>query len=238
MDQEERYEQELDLSQLMRILINRWYLILIAVIVIGGLATGFAATRDDYYEARTTYAIQIEAGDGSTITDAVRLVNTYVRFSTSEVVIDNLVETLNAHPDTTRTYTPRALRTMISVRESGSQSIAIDIVVTSSDPVEAALVANELFNSIDYLVENEMQNLQSIDSWGMAKVPEYPSGPNRMLYSVVGVLLGGMVGVLGVFLIEFFDKTIKSTTDIEKKLQLRVLGIIPDYNMDEEVSEE
>ncbi len=237
MDNNQHYEQELDLSQLIRILLNRWYLIVVAVVVIGGLATIFAATRDDYYEASRTYAIQIEAGEGSTITDAVRLVNTYISFSTSEIVMDRLVDTLNQHPDAEITYNAQMLRRMISVRESGAQSIAITITVTSGNPEEAALIANELFNSIDELIRTEMQNLQDIDSWGNAKVPGIPSGPNRPLYVVVGILLGGMVGVLGVFLIEFFDKTIKSTTDIENKLNLRVLGIIPDYEMEEEVPE-
>ncbi len=242
MDNQEQYEQELDLNQLIRIMLMRWYIILAAVVVVAGAATFYTfMMQDDYYTAERTFAISVEADDTSTVAGhqlAERLVNSYIDFSTSKVVLDELRDVLQDHPDITRTYTNTRLRNMITVSGRSTQSIAIDITVTSGDPDEAAIIANELFNVIDMLTRSDqIENLQTVDSWGIADVPEFPSGPNRLLYMVIGVILGGMVGVFGVFLFEFFDKTIKSTKDVESKLGIRVLGILPDYEMEEEVVE-
>ena len=54
-----------------------------------------------------------------------------------------------------------------------------------------------------------------------------------MMYLAVGILLGGMIGVGLVLGVEFLDKNIKVGKDIENVLGLRLLGIIPDYDMDE-----
>ncbi len=242
MDNEQEYEQELDLNQLIRILLMRWYIITAATILVFGGATFFAfVMQDDYYTADRTFAISVEADDTSTVAGhqlAERLVNSYIDFSTSKLVLDELRDVLHNHPDITRTYTNTRLRNMITVSARGTQSIAIDIRVTSGEPEEAAIIANELFNVIDSLTRSDqIENLQNIDSWGVADVPEFPSGPNRLLYMVIGAVLGGMIGVFAVFMIEFFDKTIKSSKDVESKLGIRVLGILPDYDMEEEVAE-
>jgi capsular polysaccharide biosynthesis protein len=127
---------------------------------------------------------------------------------------------------------------VISVSERGAQSIAIEISVTTGDPEESAIIANELFNVIDQLTRsNEIENLETVDGWGLAEAPENPSGPNRLLYMIIGVILGGILGVFAVFMIEFLDKSVKSTNEIENKIGLRVLGIIPDYDMEVEGDE-
>jgi capsular polysaccharide biosynthesis protein len=53
----------------------------------------------------------------------------------------------------------------------------------------------------------------------------------------IAFILGGMIGGFWVLGIEFLDKTIKTTKDMENKLGLRVLGGIPEYNLESEVEE-
>jgi len=84
-------------------------------------------------------------------------------------------------------------------------------------------------------VSLNFDGFDNIEILDVATTPENPSGPNRLLYVVIGVLLGGIVGVGIVFMIELFDKTLKSPLDIERKLGLRLLAIIPDYTMEEEI---
>jgi capsular polysaccharide biosynthesis protein len=54
-----------------------------------------------------------------------------------------------------------------------------------------------------------------------------------MQYTIMGVLLGGMIGVGFVILIEVLDKNIKYGKDVERILGIRLLGLIPDYDMKE-----
>jgi capsular exopolysaccharide family len=43
----------------------------------------------------------------------------------------------------------------------------------------------------------------------------------------IGLLLGALLGVLAAFVLEFLDQTLKTPQDIEQRLRLSVLGIIP-----------
>jgi capsular exopolysaccharide synthesis family protein len=67
-------------------------------------------------------------------------------------------------------------------------------------------------------------NISIIDR---AEVPMWRYKPNLTLNLAIGMLLGGMLGVLAAFLLEFLDDTLKTPDDVEQKLRLPVLGIIP-----------
>jgi capsular exopolysaccharide synthesis family protein len=57
--------------------------------------------------------------------------------------------------------------------------------------------------------------------------PDSRYKPNLPLNLAIGALLGAMLGVLAAFLLEFMDQTLKTPQDIEQRLRLSVLGIIP-----------
>ena len=75
-------------------------------------------------------------------------------------------------------------------------------------------------------------NAAVIDS---ALIPSTPVKPNRRLSLAIGGVLGIFLGMLGVFLAEYLDKTLKSEEDIERVASEPVLGRIPLANgaMDE-----
>jgi capsular exopolysaccharide synthesis family protein len=60
-----------------------------------------------------------------------------------------------------------------------------------------------------------------------ALVPESRYKPNLPLNLAIGLLLGAMLGVLTAFVLEFMDQTLKTPQDVEQRLRLSVLGIIP-----------
>jgi succinoglycan biosynthesis transport protein ExoP len=57
--------------------------------------------------------------------------------------------------------------------------------------------------------------------------PQSRYKPNLPLNLAIGLLLGAMLGVLTAFVLEFMDQTLKTPQDIEQRLRLSVLGIIP-----------
>jgi capsular polysaccharide biosynthesis protein len=85
------------------------------------------------------------------------------------------------------------------------------------------------------VLSSEYEGFDNIEILDTAKVPTAPSGPNRMLYLMIGLVLGGLLGVGLVLLSEFLDTSIKSSKDIEQKLKLRVLSVIPDYEHEESI---
>ncbi|RZA16642.1 MAG: polysaccharide biosynthesis tyrosine autokinase, partial [Lysobacteraceae bacterium] len=77
-------------------------------------------------------------------------------------------------------------------------------------------------------------NISIIDR---AEVPRGRFKPNLLLNLAIGLLLGAMLGVLAAFLLEFLDDTIKTPDDVEQKLRLPVLGIIPKLGPKDNINE-
>ena len=235
MDNNAHYEQEIDLLQLIRILLMRWYIIVLSVILIFGLTTFYAYNMlDNEYTSKGSIIVNAEAEGLNPVSAqqlSERLVNTYSEIAVSERVIDTVINNLDLN------YSPRQIRNMLSVRGLTNTSI-VQFEMTTGNPEESQRILNELILVIENISNDPtFRNLEPVDILDQPKVPLSASGPNRLLYMAIGVVLGGMIGVFGVFMIEFFDKSIKGVTDIESKLGLRTLGIIPDYEMELEVDE-
>ena len=121
-----------------------------------------------------------------------------------------------------------ALRSKVQVNSVADTEI-IRISVEDQDPVFAA----ELANSIAVVFMGEiggimkMDNVQFID---MAKVPKNPIKPRPAMNIAIAAVLGIMVSVFIIFLVEYFDNTIKMPQDIEQRLGLPVLGSVPVFD--------
>jgi capsular polysaccharide biosynthesis protein len=61
-----------------------------------------------------------------------------------------------------------------------------------------------------------------------AVVNEEPIRPNLQLNMAISFVLALFVSIFIIFLIEFMDDTIKEEKDIEKAINVNVIGIIPD----------
>lgn len=69
-----------------------------------------------------------------------------------------------------------------------------------------------------------VNNVSIIDQ---AEPPTQPSKPSLLLNLVIATLLGIGIGVLGALLFEALDETLAQPEDIEQKLGLPVLGVVP-----------
>jgi capsular polysaccharide biosynthesis protein len=70
----------------------------------------------------------------------------------------------------------------------------------------------------------EFGDIRIIDK---ALAPDEPIKPRKMLNLTIGGILGIMFGVMLVFFLENMDNTIKNTEDVERILNLPILGVIP-----------
>lgn len=213
MEQEMNQEVEIDLIHLIKIILRKWILIGIITIAAAIVAGGYSYVMlDDEYVAETTMVLQTTSSD-------------IIEFSKSNRVLEILKINLGIENSTNE------LRGMISIGYVSGTSI-IKLSVTHTDPVLAKRIANELVVVLKSL-SSEFEGLENIRVLDAALTPANPSGPNRMLYIVVGILLGGMIGVGLVLGVELLDKDIKTTKDIENVLGLRLLGSIPKYDIEE-----
>lgn len=220
---------EISIMELIGILLHRWYIILGLTLL--GIGVSFIYA---YYVSDETYiatsSMIVQAYDANE-TDAVnlltgqRLVDTYKEVSSSNKVLLEVIDRLELN------LTIDQLRQMISV-EGLTNTIIVEINVETTSPELSAAIANEIVYvvqelSIDFVI------LEDIEILDVALIPNAPSGPNKLLILVMGLMLGGILGVGSVLAIEFLNTNIKSISDVENYLQLRIMGMIPEYEINE-----
>ncbi len=70
-------------------------------------------------------------------------------------------------------------------------------------------------------------NIQILDG---SEVPKKPFKPNKTVNIVLSIIAGLFGGVGLAFFMEYLDNTIKTPEDVEKKMYLPQLGLVPYYN--------
>lgn len=222
----ENTEYEIDLREIFDMLMNRWLMIVsltIVAAIIAGIVSFFIITPK--YEASTTMMVSYKQDQEALMNYnelqmSQKLATTYSQIIKSERIADAVIEKLDLD------LSAEELNSKISVSQVETTEI-LKITVKDNDPQLAALIANtetEIFkNEI-----NEMMKVDNVSIIDVAKVPENPVSPNKMMNIAIATVLGLMVGVGITFVLEFLDRTYKVPTDIERHLGLPILGAIPD----------
>ena len=83
-------------------------------------------------------------------------------------------------------------------------------------------ITNEFITTAQELVPNG--NVRVLES---VELPEEPVAPNKKMNIAIAFILGMMVGFGIVFLLEYLDNTYKNKEQLEKDLDIPVLGVIP-----------
>lgn len=82
----------------------------------------------------------------------------------------------------------------------------------------------ERYNQINATASSTSNNISLVDR---AEVPGFASSPKLFFNMLVAMLLGTVIAGVVVYLRELLDDTIRSPADVEQKLGLPLLGLIP-----------
>ncbi|SEF56184.1 Capsular polysaccharide biosynthesis protein [Caloramator fervidus] len=223
-------EQEvtLDLHELFNVLRKRAKLIFgtILFFVIFSIILSFFVLKP-VYEAKVTVIIGKEEQntekriDYNDIMMYQKLVKTYAGIAKSRTVVEKTIKDLNMNIDYEK------FLDKLSVTPQPDTQI-MDIKFQSKDPHEAMLTANKLTDI--FLEESKrIYPTNTIQVMDYAVLPEKPVKPKKLLNIAIAFVIGVMVSLGLVFMLEYMDNTIKTENDVEKVLELPVIGIIPKY---------
>jgi capsular exopolysaccharide synthesis family protein len=85
-------------------------------------------------------------------------------------------------------------------------------------------------NEVGVSARSSATNIQILDK---AVFPKFPYKPNIPLNFILSIVFGLFGGIGLIFLAEYFDNSVKVTDDIERKVNLPMLGMIPDFGIAE-----
>jgi capsular polysaccharide biosynthesis protein len=72
----------------------------------------------------------------------------------------------------------------------------------------------------------------------LARIPTRPVSPNVGYNIFLSFIIGLLVALAVIFIVDFLDDTVKTSEDVEKYLNLKVLGIIPVFQQKEQMVED
>lgn len=220
--------EEIDLKELFDFIKNKLGLIIIitaAVSILGCIYGLFIQTP--MYQSYTTVVLSgSESSNTSITTNDVtlnkNLVDTYAEIVRSRRILDQVIEKL----DLDISY--EDLSTRVSVSALNNTEI-IKITVDNENPETAMEIANEAAE----VFSSEISSLYKMDNVNIldyAIESEIPYNINVIKQLIVFIIVGLILGIGAVFVIFYFDRTIKSLEQIEQKTKLPILGSVQDVS--------
>lgn len=228
-------EETISLRELFQTLRKRaWLIVAITVIatMISGIVSYFVLTP--IYQASTQLLVnQVKSEQPiyniSEIQTNLQLINTYNVIMKSPAILDIVKEELDLN------MSIEELNEKINVT-SEKDSQVVNVTVEDPDPHMAADIANTVASVFQREIVKIM-NVDNVNILAKAEVKEQPVPvkPKPLLNMAIAFVVGMMTGVGLAFLLEYLDNTIKNEQDVEKLLELPVLGAVT--TIDEEEKE-
>lgn len=145
-----------------------------------------------------------------------KLVATYRKIIKSRLVLEQVVNKLNLD------YSFKEIDKEVSVNAVDETEI-LEISVTDEDPKRAAVIANAIVDVFTSEV-TKMYNINNVSVLDKAQVPINPSN-NTTVRDVVLALFVAVAGCSAiVFVIYYFDDTLRDTENMENEVELPVIG--------------
>ena len=157
-----------------------------------------------------------DSNDQNDITLNQKLVSTYRQIIKSRLVLEQVIKKQNLN------YSFEKLYKEINVSAVEDTEI-IRITVTDESATNACNIANEIASVFDKEVK-QIYNINNVSIIDVALVPNTPSNDNVIRDGVLAVLIGFVFMSAIVFVIFYFDDTIRDTETMETDLGLPVIA--------------
>lgn len=220
---------ELDIRDLLSYFLSKsvQFFAIVAFVVSLGCVYSVFLQQPKYTSKTSIILTGFSSSETSSITQSdltvnSKLVSTYQEIVKSRRVLNQVIENLNLEFDTT------TLAKMISVGSIKDTEI-IEISVTDMDAKQAYFIANEVAEVFGKEAKDlyKLSNVSILDS---AEIEDIPSNFNITKQVVLYVGAGVILAFFLLFVFYYFDTTIKSVSDVERKFELTILGAVPDYS--------
>ncbi|PKK98498.1 MAG: hypothetical protein CVV57_07250 [Tenericutes bacterium HGW-Tenericutes-2] len=233
----EQLEQtnEISLVDLFKILRSHLLLITVLTLLFGAVAAFYAfAVADPTYKSNAYVMVQVQvegtSGNSFDLVNAQRLMATAADLISMPVVLDKVIEDLDLD------ITAAQLKSNLTV-SSSTTSYFINVSYLSGNPEESKEIVNAVIDSAIAFANDNVAILEdNIIRTSTANNGVYDS-PNKILYVVIGLILGGIVGVGFAFLQEMFNNTFRTKEQLETAFGIQVLGVIPEFEIKEQKHE-
>ena len=223
-------EQVISVSEIIDAVKKRWKIIALTTVlatVVSGIFSFFVISPT--YEASTKIFIgkegaESEGYNSSDVSMYQNLIKTYSELIKTKDLVNKAINNSQYDLSVNNVLNGITVNTLTGTQilqisyQSKSPSIAKNILES---------ITNEFITKAEELVPNG--NVKILES---VELPKNPVAPNKTMNIAIAFILGMMVGFGIVFLLEYLDNTYKNKEQLEKDLDIPVLGVIPMSDLD------
>lgn len=222
---------DVSLQEFLKFLGKRIWIVVLCAAILGASVLFFTKSfvKPQYEASVSIYVNNMSGQEGGRITSsdlqtAMRLVATYINIIQSDTVLDKVISTCGVD------MTANRLRGMITASAIGETEM-FRVTVRTTDPKLSMDLANVIAEvspgEIAQFIEGSTTKI--IDT---AKLPQEPCAPHYTLNTVLGVLIGAALAIVGLLLYMLLDTRIKTEEDLAKICKIPVMGLIPNLSVD------
>ena len=223
-------EQVISISEIIDAVKKRWKIIALTTVlatVVSGIFSFFVISPT--YEASTKIFIgkegaESEGYNSSDVSMYQNLIKTYSELIKTKDLVNKAIDNSEYDLSVNSVLNGITVNTL-----TGTQILQISYQSKSPSIAKNMLesITNEFITKAEELVPNG--NVKILES---VELPKNPVAPNKTMNIAIAFILGMMVGLGIVFLLEYLDNTYKNKEQLEKDLDIPVLGVIPMSDLD------
>lgn len=217
--------EEIDLRELFDYFKSKLIWIIIVLILVIGVGNVYTIlTRVPMYRSETTIVLVSENKTETTYNTSElqlnkNLVDTYSEIIKSRKVLEPVIENLGLG------YTYQELKSNVSVTSVTNTEI-IKIIVGDPDSELATKITDEIAKVFTTEIQ-QIYNLNNVTIVDKGVDAVKPYNVNFLKDNVIYIAIGLVLSCGIIFIKFYFDTTIKTSEEIENKLGLTVIGIVP-----------
>ena len=220
--------EEIDLKDLFKYFMKKMPITLIVSFVFLWFGIGYTCFfKTPLYRGDTTL-ILVKKSDGADQSTSLtqndimvnqKLVSTYSQIIKSRRVLNQVIKKMGLECNV------QTLSSKISV-SSVSETEIIKISVSDKDKNEAAAIANKIAEVFtDEIVE--IYNLENVTIIDKAQTPDAPYNISKVRSALLALIAGAGLTSAILFVIYYFDTSVKSSEQVEERLGIPVIGNVP-----------
>ena len=234
-------KNEIDIMYLIRLFLGKIWLIIFAAAVGGAIAFSYSKfVLPLQYSSHIAMYVQSYTGIAESansynnISNSKQLVNTYKEVLKDDAVMEavgaELFDTMDEFvlAENFRIVngkiSPSSLRNCINIT-SVTDTSALKVTTTTKNAELSAAICNALAKVAPEFLK-EAVGVGQINTIDTAKVYNTPVAPSKKKNTAIGLIAGAMLMMMIIFLIDFFDKTIRDTTALSERYKKAMIGEI------------
>ena len=221
--------EELNLRDMFEYYLSKSLFIFVVAVVAVTLSCAFSVFfKTPMYQSYTTIVLagtntDTEMGiTQNEVTLNQKLVSTYREIIKSRRILGQVVDNLKLE---TSIEALSSNTTVTTVKDTE----LIKITVEDQDAVNAKAIADEIAKVFSREIV-KIYNIQNVVIIDKGEVAQSPYNINLIKDIVLAALIGVVISCAIIFILYYFDTTIKSSEEVEEKIGLPILGTVPDVN--------